>query len=269
MSGCVVVTPTLGEGLWLNETVASVKSCAPGWRHVLVAPARSVGELSARFPTATVVMERGVGMYGAINAGLANAGDWRLFTYLNDDDLLLSEFEAIVQAASRGSTGATIYYGAVRLIDATGRRLGTIPVSPLPQLNRALYAERIEPVYQHGTVVTRAAWDRLGGFDETFRYCGDSEFLARACVQEVGFMRVRGSEVAAFRLRAGQLTKNRAAMLAERIRVDDKLGLREGSTWRKRCWARAMFRLANLPAYLERLARHGFVSFDQLLARIQ
>ena len=62
--------------------------------------------------------------------------------------------------------------------------------------------------------------------------------------------------------------KNRAAMLEERARVDEKLGLLSGTQpWRRR-WARAVFRLANAPIYVERMARHGFVPFDELLARL-
>src|SRR5215216_5704836 len=147
-------------------------------------------------------------------------------TYLNDDDLLLPRFATVVRTATPAEQ-PLIAYGAVRLIDSVGKRLGSIPVSPRPALNRALYAQRLEPVYQHGTLVTRAAWEKLEGFDEAFRFCGDSEFLARACVAEIPFVRVNG-EVAAFRLRAGQLTKNRGAMQAERSRVDEKLKLIDG-----------------------------------------
>ena len=154
----------------------------------------------------------------------------------------------------------------MRLIAADGRRLGAIPVSPSPSLNRALYAQRIEPVYQHGTAITRAAWERHGGFDENLRYCGDSELLARLCVRGVPAVRVNGM-VAAFRLRAGQLTKNRAAMVDERRRVDEKLGLREPRLALGHRWARIVFRFANLPTYAERIARHGFVTFDELLEK--
>jgi hypothetical protein len=139
-------------------------------------------------------------------------------------------------------------------------------VSPAPGLNRDLYAQRLEPVYQHGTLVSRAAWAQAGGFDPTFRYCGDSEFLARLCVSEVPALRV-GGEVAAFRLHRGQLTKNRPAMMAERARVDEKLGLLAGGRSFRHSWARLVFRAANLPVYAERVARHGFVSFDELLER--
>jgi glycosyltransferase involved in cell wall biosynthesis len=265
----LVVTPTLGESPWLAETVASVIACAPNAAHVLVAPERAVADLARRFPRARVVPERGGGMYAALNTGLAVSEPWDAFTYLNDDDLLLPEFAAVtrvLEAHDAGTRGA-ISYGGVRLIGADGRRLGAIPISRAPGLNRALYAERLEPVYQHGTVVTRTVIEAIGPFDATLRFCGDSEFLARACVRHVGFICATRAEVAAFRLRAGQLTKNRAAMRAERMRVDEKLGLLAGETGRRRRWARLVFRATNVVAYGERIARHGFISFDELLTR--
>jgi GT2 family glycosyltransferase len=266
----VVVTPTLGTSPWLADAVASVAALPLAITHVLVAPAGAATALVTRFPRAIVMAEPtpGCGMYAAINAGLAAVPGWDAFTYLNDDDLLLRRFAVVVaRAADAGARGGRwLIYGRVRLIDAAGRRLGAIPVSPRPSLNRALYAQRLEPVYQHGTLVARGAREQVGGFDEAWRYCGDSEYLARLCVAGVPAIKVRG-EVAAFRLHLGQLTKNRAVMLAERARVDEKLGLLE---WRhpwQRVWARLLFRTANLPVYAERLARHGWVSFDELLVR--
>lgn len=263
----LVVTPTLGQSPWLAETVASVAALPLGCTHVLVAPATTVPALAARFPRTTVVPEPGGGMYAAINAGLAATRDWDAFTYINDDDLLLPNFAVVARAAGNASGQPLFVYGGVRLIDERGRRLGAIPVSPWPALNRALYAQRLEPVYQHGTLVTRAATDALGGFDASLRFCGDSEFLARANVTGVPFTHVGGAAVAAFRLRPGQLTKNRAALSAERTQVDKKLGLLAPRLTANHRWARCVFRLANLGIYAERVARHGFISFDELLER--
>jgi glycosyltransferase involved in cell wall biosynthesis len=262
----LVVTPTLGESPWLAETVASVAALPLACTHVLVAPATVASALAARFPRATVVVEPGGGMYAAINAGFAAAHDWEAFTYVNDDDLLLPAFARVAEAAARNRSQPLLAYGRVRLIDGQGRRLGAIPVSPWPQLNRDLYAQRLEPVFQHGTLVSRAAWERHGGFDPAFRFCGDSEFLARLCVRGVPAVYLVG-EVAAFRLHGGQLTKNRPAMDEERKRVDKQLGLLAERFTARHHWARLVFRVANLPVYAGRIARHGFVSFDELLER--
>jgi hypothetical protein len=277
-----IVTPTLGASRWLDDTVASVRAATPAGaaEHLLVAPAAQVAPLAQRFPACRVIAEPAgtASMYAAINAGLAAPGDWDAFTYLNDDDLLLPAFAAVRQALERdaganahasagGRAAPLLAYGGVRLIDAAGRRVGAIPIAPQPAAARLLYAQRLEPVYQHGTLVTRAAVAAIGGFDASFRYCGDSEFLARACVRGVRFVRATRAEVAAFRLRAGQLTKNRGALEAERRRVDEQLGLLAPRLTPAHRWARLRFRLANLPIYAERVRRHGFVSFDELLAR--
>ena len=54
----------------------------------------------------------------------------------------------------------------------------------------------------------------MGGFDESFRFCGDTEYMARACVAGLPFRCATLRNVAAFRLRAGQLTKNLPVMQA-------------------------------------------------------
>ncbi len=263
----LVVTPTLGESRWLADTVASVAALPLAYEHVLVAPEVAVPALTARFSGVTVVAEtKGGGMYAAVNTGLEAARDWDAFTYINDDDLLLPHFVTVAAALERSAGRPLIVYGRVRLIDGAGRRLGAIPVSPMPRLNRDLYAQRIEPVFQHGTLVSRATWKQQGGFDPAFRFCGDSEYLARLCIHGVSALRVSG-EVAAFRLRHGQLTKNRLVMVEERKRVDQKLNLPAESKKIRHHWARLIFRTANLPVYAERILRHGFVSFDELLER--
>lgn len=266
-----VITPTLGTSRWLAETIASVAACTHGAEHVLVAPAAKTAELLARFPHVHVVAESGSGMYAAINAGLEAAGAWDAFTYLNDDDLLLPGFARVLTTAkSRDPATKLLVYGGVRLVNGSGMRVGSIPISSAPQLNRALYALRLEPVYQHGAVFTRDAVEALGGFDPSFRLCGDSEFLARACVSGIEARCATRREVAAFRLHGGQLTKNRAAMAAERARVDAKLNLLSPAGLSAAALRRARwrFRLANLPVYAERIARHGFISFDEMLARV-
>ena len=261
----LVVTPTLGQSPWLEETVQSVATLAFPCAHVLVAPGDAVAGLAARFPRVRVVAEPGGGMYAAINAGLAAVDGWRACTYINDDDLLLSRMADVMKHARVAE--ARVVYGGVRLINTHGKRIGGIPISPVPSLNRMLYAQRTEPVYQHGTVITRAVVERLGPFDASLRFCGDSEFLARACVAKIPFVCATKNVVAAFRLRAGQLTKNLPVMLAEHHIVYNKHRLPAERITAAHRWARFVFRLANVPVYAERIARYGFIGFGEQLAR--
>ncbi|MDQ5979925.1 MAG: hypothetical protein QG602_2900 [Verrucomicrobiota bacterium] len=265
MTRILVITPTLGSSPWLDETMSSVARFQPMCRHVLVTPSAQVEALAKRFPAATVVPEPGGGMYAAINAGLTVPVEWDGFTYINDDDLLLPRFARVVAGLRENPTGAV--YGGVKLIGTKGQPLGAIPISPFPAMNRRLYAQRVEPVYQHGTLFSRHLYEKMGGFDDSFRFCGDTEYMARACVAGLPFRCATMRAVAAFRLRAGQLTKNLPVMQVESDRAHAKLSLPAPRlTWRHR-WARLVFRSANLPVYFERVLRHGPITFGQLLAR--
>ncbi|WP_221032513.1 glycosyltransferase [Actomonas aquatica] len=263
----LVVTPTLGDSPWLEETIDSVATQTMPCRHVLVCPPEKVSALRQRFPGTEVYPEPGGGMYAAINAGLAAAGEWGAFTYINDDDVLLPGFSKVAKAAQSGE--AAVFYGGVRLINTRGERTGAIPISPWSRLNRRLYAQRVEPVYQHGTVFTRAVYDRIGGFDTDLKFCGDSEILARACVSGVRFRRASFGVVAAFRLRAGQLTKNLPVMLAEHHKLYDKHRLPAAKLGLSHRLARAVFLVGNLGVYLERIRRHGFIGFGEVLAKVE
>jgi GT2 family glycosyltransferase len=264
-----VITPTLGASPWLDETVASVTTCAPDAVHVFVAPAAAVAGLATRFPRAMVVPEPEgrAGMYVAINAGLAAMGAGDAFTYINDDDVLLPDFSLNLRAATAAAGRPLIVYGGVKLIDGRGRRLGAIPISPDPKLNRALYAQRVEPVFQQGMIVTRAVIDAIGGFAPDLKLRGDTEFLARACLKGIPFVCATRRSVAAFRLRPGQASKDRAAMIAEGARVEAMLAQGPPPPAAELDRARRRFRRANLAIYAERIARHGFVTFDQMLER--
>ena len=259
-----IVTPTLGRSPWLVETVKSVGTRYPGSVHVLVAPKELTEALAKTYPGCEVIAESisTGGLYAAINDGLSGGGAWDAFTYINDDDVLRPGFSELLRQLET-TRGAAMLYGRVELIDGMGRRLGRIPVSARPTDNRTLYAQRLEPVYQHGTVVTREAWDQVGGFDASLRLCGDSEYLARLCLRGVHAEFVPAT-VAAFRLHGAQLTKRRRDMIAERALVDARLRLLDSP---KNLRARLGFRLSNLPVYAERVLRHGWISFDELLER--
>jgi hypothetical protein len=265
----IVVTPTLGTSPWLEETVASVAAHATGAVHVLVAPACETAKLAARFPHALVVPEKEgrTGMYVAINAGMAAAGAWDAFTYINDDDLLLPGFGTNMQVAAAAAGRPLIVCGRIKLIDAKGRRLGVISISPAPELNRALFAQRMDPVHQQGMIATRAVIDAIGPFDPSFRLCGDAEFLMRACVRGIPFVCRHRQMVAAFRLHGGQLSKHNSAMNAERERVAALHNIRATIPARELLIARRKFRIANLAGYVERVLRHGFVTTEKIIGR--
>ena len=258
MSCLLVVTPTLGQSPWLDETVASVASLPRACRHVLVCPAAVRANLERRFPQAQVMADPGGGMYAAINAGIAAVPDWDAFTYLSDDDVLCAEGTATAWQRLERDPQTEVVYGRVSLIDAQGAPQGWLPVTHRPGDLAGLMARGIMPLAQPGTWLRPVLLKRLGGFDETFRLAGDLDLFSRAVAGGARFDFVP-VEVARFRLHASQLSKNEQA--------GDEEKKRALSRWADAPAPRSAlmrFRRDNLTVYLDRIRRHGFVSMRRI-----
>jgi hypothetical protein len=254
-----VVTATRDESSFWAEAASSVAAAAPAAEHVVVCPASRGAEMGKNL---RVVAEQGAGLYAALNQGLREeAGDWEAFTWLNDDDRLLTPGfgELVASLAARPDIG--VAYGRVALIDGRGARVGSLPVARRAADLPALLAGGIVPMAQPGTVIRREVWEKIGGFEPSYRLAGDLDFFVRALAAGVRFGFVP-ADVAEFRLSAGQLSKRRMEMETETARALAPLagGRRSAAAlWR--------FRLGNLGVYAERVRRHGFVSMREVYDR--
>lgn len=252
-----VITATRGISAHLDETVRSVCALGPGARQVLVCPAGRQAELAARFPGAEIVIEEASGLYAALNTGLARVRDAEAFTWVNDDDVLGAAGVAAALARLEAYPAVGVVYGRVGLMEETGRRLGELPVARRPADLAALLAGGIMPLAQPGTIIRGSVVPVVGGFEAGYRLAGDLDYFVRAWRAGVGFGFV-DVEVARFRLRAGQLSKDEIAVAAEFARAVAGLpaDAGRGARWR--------FRWDNRMVYLERLRRHGFVRMQSL-----
>ncbi|HVU16762.1 MAG TPA: hypothetical protein VHD32_07545 [Candidatus Didemnitutus sp.] len=239
----VLVIPTLGESAWLAEAVASASALGRDVRVVLVAPPDRVAGLLMRFSGVEVFAEKGRGLYRALNEALESAGEWDYGSYLNDDDLLFPG------AVKMPPAGADIFYGRVDYVDGSGRRLGSFPIETSPERISAVFSAGIPGLTPQGTWISRRAYEQLGGFDAGLKYCGDFDFWRRAAERGCRFA-FNTALVGAFRLRPGQLSREREAAAAERARVDARTASRPGSL--TRALIRFRFRLRHLPLIWER-----------------
>lgn len=263
----LVVTATLGRSGWLGEAVESVAAVrAAGFpiRHRIAAPAAEVPALQARFPGCEVVESRAPGVYGALNEAIATAGNWSWMTWLNDDDRWRHDGVLRAFTALRDGGDADIVYGRVDYIDASGKRLGALPVESRPQRFRALMAAGISPLSQHGTFVRRTLAETLGGFDESLRLAADFDYWARAVAAGARF-RFVDTVVADFRLRTGQLSGDTAAIRRE-IAASARNVFPRMPGWRSRVAALA-FRLRHAGEILERRRITGRWRSEKLIDR--
>jgi hypothetical protein len=262
----LVVTPTLGESAFLEQTMASVALLGLPVQHVLSVPAARVGSLQERYPHATVVPDAGRsgGIYGALNAALTQVPtDWEWFTYINDDDLLLPGFAQVVRWHIDSPNPEPVTYGNVELVDEAGTHIGLVTVERNPGWIPALLQEGISPVMQQGMLFHRDCVTRLGGFDTRYRLCADLDFWLRARGAGERF-RYYPVEVAQFRLRRGQLSGNTARTILEQDSIVRRHFPDQLPAWRRHvaCWR---YRWHNLPRYLDRLRTRGLRTSYQVL----
>lgn len=254
----LIVTPTLGESAFLEETMASVAALGLPVTHVLSTPLARVAALQERYPSATVVPDAGRsgGIYGALNAALAAApAGWNWFTYINDDDKLLPGFAGVVRRHLASPDPEPVIYGNVEQIDETGRHIGMVTVERNPRWIPALLQEGISPVMQQGMLFRRDWVSRLGGFDLRYRLCADLDFWLRARATGAKF-RYYPVRVAQFRLRNGQLSADTDCTILEQDTIVRRHFPEQLPAWRRHvaCWR---YRLHNLPRYLHRIRHHG------------
>ena len=259
-----IVTATRGESPFWPQAAASVAQSVPAAEHVVVCRESRLPEVIKERPVICGVAEKTSGLYAALNQGLRDpAGDWDAFTWLNDDDLLLAPGFASLVAELERQPAIDILYGGVDLINGRGEPIGALPVARRGGDLAALLRRGIVPLAQPGTVIRRSCFERLGGFDESYWLAGDLDFFVRALAAGARFGFVP-AQVAAFRLSAGQLSKQRAGMETETARALQPLG-----NGRRKPGALLRFRLGNLGVYLDRLRRHGWVSMRDLYDRTE
>jgi len=262
----LVVTPTLGDSPFLDQTVRSVRAHPGGVHHVMVAPAGIVASLQQRYPHAEVMPDAGraAGLYGALNVALTGtAYPWEWFTYINDDDTLLPGFGSLAESANRTTPPADVLYGDVELIDEGGRCISRITIERNPAWIPALLQQGISPLMQQGMLFRRTVVNRLRGFDTRYRLCADLDFWLRAYVHRARF-HYHPQRVAQFRLRPGQLSGNTLITDREqRVIVSRHLPeLLPAFKRRVACWR---YRWCNLPRYVARVRSRGFQTSYELL----
>lgn len=262
----LVVTPTLGDSPFLDETVASILAQTVPIQHVIATPVGKLAALQARFPHARVCADHGKtgGIYGALNAGLAAAAPgWEWFTYINDDDVLRPAFSRMQQEEQSADQPADVAYGDVELIDERGGGVSHITIERRPRWIPALLQDGISPLMQQGMLFRRSTVERLHGFDTRYRLCADLDFWLRALVMGARFRAYR-LRVAQFRLRRGQLSGNTSITDFEQREIVARHLPRAISPVVRRV-ARWRYRWCNLPRYMKRFRTRGFQSSYEML----
>lgn len=159
-----------------------------------------------------------MGQAATINRGLQLArGD--LLGYLSSDDALLpGAIRRLVEVAERHPE-ADVFYPWFQVIDAQDRLLDTIYVEEHTFVEAMRWAVCQPGV---GALVRRRLYERIGGWDSSYRYCPDFEWWLRA--GDAKFVRVPQA-LGLWRAHEGSITMTQLDLesVRERLRLLDEV----------------------------------------------
>jgi glycosyltransferase involved in cell wall biosynthesis len=125
------------------------------------------------------------GQAHALNSGFALV-DGDIMAYLNSDDLLVPGTLPYVARAFAADPDLDVVYGHRICIDEDGEEIGRWV---LPR-HDTVAIKWFDFIPQETMFWRRRVWDKLGGFDESFHYALDWDFILRAHAKGMRFARL-------------------------------------------------------------------------------
>lgn len=190
-------------------------------------------------------------MYAAINKGILEASsEW--VAYLNADDVIYSD--VLLVELQNINPQIDMIYGDVDFIDFCGRFLHSYRF-PGPKFIVPLAASYICAISPIGTIFRKTLWESLNGFDTSYRYSADFDFLLRAVLEGFRLKKISQPTIGAFRLHGKQLSQNDGQPgLQENILIVKKLKVKENLF--KKLFSIFIFKSINFWEFCVRILRH-------------
>ena len=174
-----VVTPSLNQGRYLEETILSVLGQQyPNLEYIVMDGGSTDGSVEIikkyRQQLAHWVSEKDGGQAAAINAGFARAtGD--ILCWLNSDDMYLPGTLSNVASKLDPSKSELLFGNCLHLIENTSISYGSDVLRSHAQMNLTLTDYIIQP----SSFWTRSAWLQAGALDESFDFAFDWDWFLR------------------------------------------------------------------------------------------
>lgn len=172
-----VITACFNAERTIEQTIKSVvQQDYPDIEYIIVDGASTDGTMDIvrryRDRISCVISEPDSGIYDAFNKGV-RAASGELIGILNADDFYSPRCFEHVARACEGSPDADIYYGKVVVVDEAAHEWKVYPIGRPEGLHGDM------SIAHPAVFVRKAAYDRYGTFDETFKIAGDWDLMLR------------------------------------------------------------------------------------------
>lgn len=269
-----IVTPTLNQGEYLDETLESVRSQDyPFVEHIVVDGVSTDKTLDIlrtkkgpEWDHLGWVSERDGGCTQALNKGIRLAtGD--IIGWLNSDDRYREGCLEIVARIFSEHPDVDIVYGDFTFMDESGKHLRVRREIEFSRL--VLFYHRISPIPSTATFFRRQIFDKGDFFDESLQFAMDYEFFVRLANKGYRFKHVRAL-LADFRLHPNSKTCATGAMQLAETRMAmhrySPVALAIKQKTLRACCLHAMRFAAGIARYTEKLLR-GYYLPDAIIIR--
>ncbi len=187
MKKITVITTCLNSKLTVRKTIESIISTRyTNLEHIFIDAGSTDGtiEILGSYPHLRVFIKRGISISEAWNFGIQNSsGD--LIYILNSDDFVTPDIFNIALNDVKKSNSSFILIGNVSIIDSDGRLVRQVN-GERPRLTNIFKGL---PFMHPSVIATKDIYDKIGLFDLAYRIGLDSEWLIRAYVSKVNFIK--------------------------------------------------------------------------------
>jgi glycosyltransferase involved in cell wall biosynthesis len=228
MPRVTVVTPTLNAAEYLDDCLRSIalQRAEVDVEHIVIDDGSTDGTIErAAESGARVVDGRRVGLYAAMNQGLALATGEFVGVLNGDDYLYPGAIASLVDAMRHSDQPWAI--GRLRWVDSAGASLGEMAPPPSRVSPAVLASLGWNWMYHQTTYMRTDFWGRLGGFDTRYKVNADFALLLRARRQS-RFVSVN-KLTAAFRRHGSNLSLTGPTSDLENDEIRSTFGFRSGA----------------------------------------
>ena len=187
-----IITPSLNQGKFLEETILSVlNQNYPNLEYVIIdggSTDNSVAIIKRYQKHLTYwISEQDNGQADAINKGFEKTtGD--IINWINSDDLLAAGSLNSLTKEIRKNPNADFYFGDYLIIDKNGRELFSRKTPPY-NFNTLFYGRQLSS--QPAVFFKRNILESIGYLDESLDFCMDTEFWIRAAQMGAKFHQIK------------------------------------------------------------------------------
>ena len=170
MQSFSVITATWNSQAGIRKCLDSVNCASACCKEHLVIDNLSTDEtcsIARKYPHVILLSEKDSGIYDAMNKGIKLSKN-EILSFLNSDDYYLNDTFSIVEEVFEKHPESDIVYGNI-LVNGIEFKPGTG--------RNSFGGARI---FHPAAFIRRSLFERLGGYDTSYRICADLDFFLRA-----------------------------------------------------------------------------------------